>query len=66
MKVTVTTTPHLDGTIVQQVRFDGMFAMNVREQITQQVIRTQDAQVRAALVALGWTPPAAADFKREG
>jgi len=38
-----------DGRIVQTTDIMGS--------IMEQVIRTRDAQVREALIALGWTPP---------
>ena len=30
----------------------------VRDEVMRRVLNTQDQQVRAALMALGWTPPA--------
>ena len=50
----VVTTPFFDGRIVQET-----YSVNhgVREQIIQQVLNTQEQQIRAALMVLGWTPP---------
>jgi hypothetical protein len=50
----VVTSPQPDGTIVQET-----FATHagIRERIMMRVMRTQDQQIRDALIALGWTPP---------
>ena len=36
----------------------------VRTELTRQIIATGDAQVRQALIALGWTPPRSDDNGR--
>ena len=43
-----------DGLISQDTIY---VANGIREQIMQQVINTKDAQIRQALIDLGWTPP---------
>ncbi len=50
----VTTTPMTNGDLIQKVEtdFNGQ-----RELIFQQVIQTQEKQIRDGLIALGWTPP---------
>ena len=48
----VTTTDN--GRIISDIE---MVRGGVREQITRYVIDTADAQVKQALVKLGWTPP---------
>jgi len=52
----VVTTPTTDGKIVHE-----LYSVNygIREQITRRVLDTQEYQIREALIALGWTPPAA-------
>jgi hypothetical protein len=54
MKYTIDTRLSAEGTIVQDLSFerDGMVAL-----VSRQIIRTQEEQIRAALIALGWTPP---------
>lgn len=51
-KITVDTAHTPDGVIAQEVRTFG-------DQVTRFIMDTRDAQVRAALIALGWTPPVA-------
>lgn len=51
----VTTNTYPNGDIEQEVvRKIG----DVHEIILRQIMRTQDAQIRGALIKLGWTPPA--------
>lgn len=55
MQIHVKTSWSPDGTIATQVvdeRDNG-----IRMNIAMQVINTRDAQVRDALIKLGWTPP---------
>lgn len=51
----VNTKPSIDGEIVQTVDWVGVDG--VHQTLIRQVIRTQDYQIRAALIQLGWTPP---------
>jgi len=53
---TVTTTPHPNGLIVQKVDFDHFGFV---QETQRRMMDTMDAQVREALIALGWTPPTA-------
>ncbi len=50
----VVTTPKENGEIVQE-----LFSVHdsIMEQIHRRVMDTQEQQIRAALIALGWTPP---------
>ena len=57
MKINVTTRPYADGTIEQETSFDYGEELDLRAHVTKQVMRTQDAQIRQALIDLGWTPP---------
>ena len=50
----VVTTPQTDGKLVQVVE---SVDHDVRKQILRQVMDTQERQTRAALIAIGWTPP---------
>lgn len=50
----VITTPLEDGRITQEMI---EIANDVRTTIDYQLIDTRDAQVRKALIDLGWTPP---------
>ena len=54
----VVTTPSKDGKIVQE-----LYSVHhgMRQQIMRHVIYTQEQQLRDALIALGWTPPAPID-----
>jgi hypothetical protein len=55
----VITTPFADGRIFQQIDYVADLAHeSIRETISRRVIDTQEEQVRTALIALGWTPPA--------
>lgn len=58
--VRVTTTPFADGRIVQVTDMYGQNTAGERvwETVSRRVVDTQDAQVRTALITLGWTPPA--------
>lgn len=55
MKYSIDTRPSAEGTIVQDLSYEheGMTSL-----ISRWVFHTQDEQIRAALIALGWTPPA--------
>ena len=66
MNYDVTTKPRMDGTIemmidaiVPNLNSTGYWSATdvVRENIMRQIINTRDAQTKAALIALGWTPP---------
>lgn len=50
----IVNTSVLDNTVMQDIysEFDG-----VRERMFSSVIDTREAQIRAALIKLGWTPP---------
>ncbi|MER0203259.1 MAG: hypothetical protein DU480_05245 [Nitrosomonas sp.] len=50
----IITTPRADGTIVQET-ID--IENDVRRTVAYEIIDTRDAQIRKALIALGWTPP---------
>jgi len=50
----VTTKHGLDGTIIQEVY---SVRNDIREQIMQRVMNTQEQQIKDALIKLGWTPP---------
>lgn len=54
LKYEVVTTPFENGDIMQETNLlrDGL-----REQLTRTLIRTQDQQIKDALISLGWTPP---------
>lgn len=52
-RITVKTTPYPDGRIVQEITND------LAHELVRQVIDTQEAHIRQALIQLGWTPPAA-------
>ena len=54
MKYDIEARAHKDGSIEQTIvaQHD-----NIRTEILRQVIHTQDEQVRAALIGLGWSPP---------
>jgi hypothetical protein len=54
MEYEVKTTPSSEGKFVQDITrvHDG-----VRELISRRVMDTSEAQVRAALIQLGWIPP---------
>jgi hypothetical protein len=54
MKYNIETRPSAEGTIIQDLsyEYEGMIAL-----ISRQIIHTRDEQIRAALIALGWTPP---------
>lgn len=54
--ITISTTPHTDGTIMQTVTETDIHGAT---HSTGYILDTQDAQVRAALIALGWMPPEA-------
>jgi len=57
-RFTVTTTPHSNGLIVQEVDYrDDLARHDLRAAIQRSMVNTMDAQVREALIALGWTPP---------
>ena len=55
VKVETTIEPD-EGFIIQLTTAYG--PNGVRDEVMRRVLNTQDQQVRAALVALGWTPPA--------
>lgn len=55
LSMTVTTTPLSNGDILQNIDIVGF--EGVRERLFTHVLHTRDEQVRAALIALGWTPP---------
>ena len=57
MRFEVITTPYLDGRVEQEVFL--LHMDNARDLLVRHVIDTQEAQVRAALIQLGWTPPGA-------
>lgn len=52
--IELTTAPYADGRIVQQT-----FAVenDTRRIIETRIMDTRDAQIRNALITLGWTPP---------
>jgi len=52
IKINTTFTP--EGLIVQE---EIHHLQGLHDEINRQVIDTRDAQVRSALIALGWTPP---------
>lgn len=54
MRYTVKTNHNAEGTIVQTVLAEGH---DWKAVISREIVHTQDAQVRQALIALGWTPP---------
>lgn len=59
MNIDVTTRIFEHGLVVtdiEQVTFPGS-SNELREKIMTRILNTQEAQVREALVALGWTPP---------
>lgn len=56
-QVTVSTTVSPDGVIATDTYLH--YNDSSWHALGRQVVDTRDAQVRAALVALGWTPPAA-------
>jgi len=53
----VTTSEFEKGLLMQRIDLEG--PGDVRQTILQQVLDTTEAQVRAALIKLGWTPPEA-------
>lgn len=55
MEIHVKTSFTADGIIATQVLDDR--DRDIRLNIATQVINTRDAQVREALIKLGWTPP---------
>lgn len=54
MKYEMKTKTSAEGTIVQELYYEheGMTAL-----ISRRIVHTQEEQIRAALIALGWTPP---------
>ena len=54
MKIDVQTQATSDGLITQEISTE---LGNVHDVLVRQVISTQDAQVREALIKLGWVPP---------
>lgn len=63
MNYELVTTPKIDGSIYQELRFydDDFQEMRVndeqKERIMQWIVHTREEQIRQALIALGWTPP---------
>ena len=56
MKFTINTTPMAHGVIAQEVISD--FGLkDMKDVLFRQVIKTQDAEIEKALIAMGWTPP---------
>lgn len=56
-QLVIKTTPYADGSIVEEI-FDASID-GPREALMRRVINTSEAQVREALIQLGWTPPKA-------
>lgn len=54
--VKITTSVHLGGPIAQDVLRDRRF-FDVRQAFERRILDVQDAQIREALIKLGWTPP---------
>jgi hypothetical protein len=56
MRYVVTISEPEKGLLMQRVDLEAPHE-DVRQTILQQVLDTKEAQVRAALIRLGWTPP---------